>query len=245
MRSELPEALSGAWRTSFTIAVGVLVMVTAPVGAGEITGVHQSGSAVTVTTPESGNDDVGFTDLSRNSVDADVPVAPGGQPTDVVFEVTNAGNGAPHVTEYTWLGPVRNNTEIAWHGLRVELGFGTGAQFRRADVAGLDFDDPQPLFLTSLDSIGQKPSRPHRDVLLWQNIVFTSAAPQRIMAFDVPDLPMEQVPDDVELKGGNGYKLTVRHVALPEPSTAALTAGATLSGMLVRPPRQGRLRSAQ
>ena len=144
------------------------------------------------------------------------------QPVDIEFVVTNSGG----TTEYSFTDTFTNVNTLPWLGYRIELGFGTGANFVRVPVgAALDFDtptrDPQPTssVYTDLDHLP--------NVIRWTGgtvnpLVGGSGPPFSVMfsfSFDVPDNLAGLHP-----LGLNRFTLrqTPLTTAAPEPASAAL-----------------------
>jgi hypothetical protein len=155
------------------------------------------------------------------------------QPVDIEFLVADSGG----TTEYAFTDTFTNVNTLPWLGYRMELGFGTGANFVRVPVgAGLDFDtptrDPQPTSSVYTD-LDHQPN-----LIRWAGgtvnpLVGGSGPPFGVMfrfSFDVPDGLAGLHP-----QGLNRFTLrqTALTTAAPEPASTALL-GFGLAALAVR-----------
>jgi hypothetical protein len=124
----------------------------------------------------------------------------------------------PNTTEYLFIESVDNNTLLDWSGYVIELGFGTGENFARAEASvGLDFDAP--------DYTSMATSTAFSDVDYTVNRLTFSGGTQdtgsRVYTFRV------DVPSNITY-----FTLRQYPIPVPEPGTMALAATG-LVGLLV------------
>lgn len=85
------------------------------------------------------NNDNSLNATTENGVGFDEIVFDQAAPIDIVLDVSNSGG----TSEYSALESLYNFTPDTWLGYEIELGFGTGSDFRPAQRGvGLDFDAP-------------------------------------------------------------------------------------------------------
>ena len=135
-------------------------------------------------------------------------------PADFEFNLDNSGG----TTEYRFApgGLVVNNTGFPLTGFRVELGFGTGANFVRSGAAdALDFDEPDR---DPAPASARFPTLLHSaDLLEWSGATVGLGGVGVSFAVDVPDGLASFHPAAV-----NRFTVRLTPVAVPEPSTSVL-----------------------
>lgn len=162
--------------------------------------------------------------LTDNNIDVNIKRFDFNDFIDIEFSVRPSGilGGFTDVTEYRVVESVDNATGLPWVGYRMQLGFGTGANFTPAGGAfGLDFDTPDK---------DAPPSSTAMTVVSHTNdeIVFSGfhGAGMQLYSFriDVPDL----FNTDDPLLGA--FTLRQIPVPIPEPSAVVL-AGLAMIGL--------------
>jgi len=191
------------------LPAAALVLLAAPVRAGEIDGVTWfSGVASVAGTAfpdpvDPANDDVAGS--SPNVIVVTQKDYVGIGPVDLVFDVIDNGG----VTEYLVMEGVQNSTGLDWSSYHIELGFGVGAGFVKSAAGdGLDFDapdynsdvffDPSPGFFPTVSvseddiiaSGGVMPSPSFAG-----NFLFHIDVPDGISAFTLRQSPIAAVPE--------------------------------------------------
>jgi hypothetical protein len=167
-------------------------------------------------TTKKNNDNVGKVGQKQNWVSNDVNFAKVDY-IDRVFQVENSKG----VTEYRFEDQVFNLTGKPWIGFHYELGFGTGANFKRSTTA-LDMDwpdrDPTPTNIT----IDEFRKLVHGQYTIdWsQGDVLDKNQVSFFWQIDVPDSDPLNLPQSALIKGG--YKFTLR--AVPDGGAAKAAA---------------------
>lgn len=146
---------------------------------------------------------------------------------EVEFIATNSGG----TTEYRFTQNLINNTGQTWTGLRVELGFGLGADFIASGLDELDFDTPD---MDPTPTASAFPTLVHgSDVLTWSGGNLPAIGGVQVsFAIDVPD--------NLDPTGTSGQaRFTVRQTPIvaavvPEPSSAMLLGAALWGAFAVR-----------
>ncbi|OYP34437.1 PEP-CTERM sorting domain-containing protein [Rhodopirellula sp. MGV] len=149
------------------------------------------------------------------------------QPIDFVIEATNSGGTSEYFMNF---GTAVNDTGVAWKGLRLELGSGTGFDFMRTTnpfpgVVGLDFDFPDTD--PTVSSIDLPVVEHTADMIFFTGGVIApgESATGQQLSLDLPDIG-----------GLMTYNFTLRMevVAIPEPSMVALLGGIGCVGVFRR-----------
>lgn len=191
-----------------------LVLITSSAFAGVITSVNAiSGGGLgsvnipVIYTPNPDNDNQTGGGPEDNNITVPIKRFDYNAPIDIVFNVSNT-NGT---TEYKFFENVDNNTGLNWIGYRMQLGYGTGADFTPALVGGgLDFDapnyDPPP------SSTGFSTVLTSENELVFTSGIQGTASQNYQFRIDVPNIDrgtftLRQIPIPVEV---------------PEPSTLVL-----------------------
>jgi len=141
---------------------------------------------------------------------------------DIEFFVTPSDG----VTEYQVFESVDNNTGVPWSSYRMELGYGTGAQFQPSQPGdGLDFDFPHYDLPATSSRLPTIVVRPDEDTLIFNGAQHLSGAETYRFRIDVPDVPTAQFFS----------RFTIRQIpiAVPEPASLMLV-GIALAGLAVR-----------
>lgn len=189
-------------------------LISLPLRAGEITGFSWSSgvasvAGVTIIPPiDAGNDDIAGTSPNIQVVTQKHYTGIG--PVDIEFFV-NTSTPPNGTTEYRFEEGVDNSTPFDWVGYRLELGFGTGADFvLSTDGDGLDFDSPDfnsPLDFTTFFSSAVAISE---DVIVASGGVHPNGSgfsiPPYVFTIDVPD-------------GIESFTLRQRPIPVPEPAS--------------------------
>jgi hypothetical protein len=194
-------------------ACAVVVILCAPSFAGTIQpGPVSSGPGLglvqvpVVSTPTPNNDNVPTSGLPDNNIVVPLKRFDNNDYIDIEFTVSTSTG----ITEYKISESVDNNTGINWTGYRVQLGFGTGANFAMSPANdGLDFDAPD------FDFPGPTSTSMGAGLASQDEIVFSGAQGTGLAVLnfriDVPD-------------GLTDGKFTLRQfpIPIPEPSTALM-----------------------
>ena len=202
----------------FSFAAVSLATLTTTAFAGEIIGINPvldpgifsiAGQGVTTTTlnndnVSTANDNTVFILQKDYILDGFV---------DIVIDVQDTGG----VTEYIVTENVQNSTTENWSGYRIELGFGTGADFMQSIAGdGLDFDTPDedsPINFSPGLADFMTVSRPSEDELVASDgdlLAGEFSGTDFVFHIDVPD-------------GIPSFTLRQRPIvgaAIPEPSSS-------------------------
>lgn len=146
---------------------------------------------------------------------------------EVEFIASNSGG----TTEYRFTQNLINNTGQTWTGIRVELGFGLGADFVASTSDQLDFDTPD---MDPAPSASAFSALTHTsDVLTWSGGSLPAIGGLQL-TFSI------DVPDNLDPTGTSGLaRFTVRETPIvaavvAEPSSALLMGSALFGALAVR-----------
>jgi hypothetical protein len=198
-----------------TASAGRIEPVPAPVASGPGLGFANVAAVITV---QPNNDNVPSPNFLDNNIVVPLKRFDFADYIDIEFFVSPTDL----VTEYQVSEFVDNNTGLAWSSYRMQLGFGTGANFVLSPLNdGLDFDTGPPggNDTPPTSAAFGAPSRPDEDQLLYSGGLHGAGAQPYSFRIDVPDVPTLRFS-----------RFTLRQIPtqVPEPATLALLGLAAL-----------------